>query len=221
MTPNMLFWNVSVKFIASPFMYYFIQAMQCSGTINEVIVPLQDGTSCPFCKPCPPVWHLSAVHCWKYSKQMKWICKKWGRLVRSPWSDKKVSGRARHNSVALPTAEGQREGDRICPALTETFMSLQGDLHYMGWRQMSLLWWGGVKNPPGGVAFGANSLSSWFFWLFANKKWLLIELSYFIRRIHATSHGMMRYRIVLPLLQTNKQEYPFRNDSTSLCSHIK
>ena len=30
----------------------------------------------------------------------------WG-LVRSPWSDKKVSGRAGHNSVALPTAEGR------------------------------------------------------------------------------------------------------------------
>ena len=31
-------------------------------------------------------------------------------LVRSPWSDKKVSGRARHNSVALPMAKGRREG---------------------------------------------------------------------------------------------------------------
>jgi len=30
----------------------------------------------------------------------------------------------------------------------------------MGWRHMSLLWWGGVKNPPGGAALGANSLSS-------------------------------------------------------------
>ena len=47
----------------------------------------------------------------------------------SPWSDKKVSERAGHNSVALPTAEGRREGDRICPALTETFKSLQGDIH--------------------------------------------------------------------------------------------
>ena len=37
-----------------------------------------------------------------------------------------------HNSVALPTAEGRREGDRICPALTETFMSLHGDLHSIG-----------------------------------------------------------------------------------------
>ena len=81
-------------------------------------------------------------------------------MVRSPWSDKKVSGRAGLNSVALLTAEGRREGDRICPALTETFMSLQGDLHSMGWRQMSLLWWGGVKNPPGDAALGANSLSS-------------------------------------------------------------
>ena len=81
-------------------------------------------------------------------------------MVRSPWSDKKVSGRAGHNSVALPMAEGWREGNRICPALTETFMSLHGDLHSMGGRQMSLLWWGGVKNPPGGAALGANSLSS-------------------------------------------------------------
>ena len=29
------------------------------------------------------------------------------------------------------------------------------------------------------------------FLFFVNKKWLLIELSYFIRQIHATSHGMM------------------------------
>ena len=32
---------------------------------------------------------------------------------------KKVSGRGGHNSVALPMAEGRREGDRICPALTK------------------------------------------------------------------------------------------------------
>ena len=62
-------------------------------------------------------------------------------LVRSLWS---AVGRA----------------TELCPALTETFMSLQGDLHSRGWRQMSLLWWGGVKNPPGGTALGANSLSS-------------------------------------------------------------
>ena len=31
-----------------------------------------------------------------------------GGMVRSPWSDKKVSGRVGHNSVALPKAEGQR-----------------------------------------------------------------------------------------------------------------
>ena len=74
------------------------------------------------------------------------------RLVRSPWSDQKVSQRAGHNSVALPTAEGRREGDRICPALRETFKSLQGDLHSMGWRHMGLFWWGGVKSPPGGAA---------------------------------------------------------------------
>ena len=82
------------------------------------------------------------------------------RLVTSPWRDKKVSGRVGHNPVALLTAVGRREGDRICPALTETFMSLHGDLHSIGWRQMSLLLWGGVKNPPGGAALGANSLSS-------------------------------------------------------------
>jgi hypothetical protein len=50
----------------------------------------------------------------------------------SPWSDKKFSVRAGHNSEALRTAEGQREGDRICPALSETFMSLHGDLHSIG-----------------------------------------------------------------------------------------
>ena len=48
-------------------------------------------------------------------------------MVRSPWSDKKVSERAGHNSVPLPTTEGWREGDGIFPALTEPFMSLQGD----------------------------------------------------------------------------------------------
>ena len=42
-----------------------------------------------------------------------------------------------HNSVALPTSEGRREGDRICPSLTVTSMSLQGDLHSMGWKQIS------------------------------------------------------------------------------------
>ena len=73
-------------------------------------------------------------------------------LVRSPWSDKKVSGRAGHNSVALPMAEGR--------------LLLQ---------KMSLLWWGGVKNPPESAVLGANSLSSWFFWFFVNKKWLLIR----------------------------------------------
>ena len=76
-------------------------------------------------------------------------------LVRSPWSDKKVSGRAGHNSVALPTAEGRREGDRICPALTEIFKSLQGDLHSTAvpWRRhLSLLWWGEAKSPPEGAS---------------------------------------------------------------------
>ena len=105
-----------------------------------------------------PTWLVCLVGCQQSAGYPKthFLCV----LVRSPWSDKKVSGRAGHNSAALPTAEGWREGDRICPALTETFMSLQGDLHSMGWRQMSLLWWGGVKNPPGGAALGANSLSS-------------------------------------------------------------
>ena len=42
---------------------------------------------------------------------------------------KKVSGRARHIFVALLTVKGRREGDRICPALPETFWSLQGDLY--------------------------------------------------------------------------------------------
>ena len=81
-----------------------------------------------------------------------------------PWSDKKVSGRAGYHSVALPMAKGRNEGDRICLALTETFMSLHGDLHSIDWRQMSLLWWGGVKNPP----LSANSLS--FLLFFVNKK---------------------------------------------------
>ena len=85
--------------------------------------------------------------------------RKKGEMTMSPGVTGK-SERAGHNSVALPTAAGRREGDRICPALTETFMSLHGDLHSIGWRQMSLLWWGGVKNLPGGAALGANSLSS-------------------------------------------------------------
>ena len=38
------------------------------------------------------------------------------------------SERAGHNSVALPTAAGRREGDRICPALTD-FPVTPGDLH--------------------------------------------------------------------------------------------
>ena len=69
-----------------------------------------------------------------------------------------------HNSVALPTSAGQREGDRICPALTETFMSLLGDLHSIGWRQMSLLLWGGVENPPGGAALHRAAFCPLFVW---------------------------------------------------------
>ena len=38
------------------------------------------------------------------------------------------SERAGHNSVALPTAAGRREGDRICPALTD-FPVTPGDVH--------------------------------------------------------------------------------------------
>ena len=49
-------------------------------------------------------------------------------LVRSPWSDKKVSVRVVHNSVALLMDDGQREGDRICPVLMKAFMSLHGHL---------------------------------------------------------------------------------------------
>ena len=49
-------------------------------------------------------------------------------MIKSPGVTGK-SERAGHNSVALPTAAGRREGDRICPALTETFKSLQGDIH--------------------------------------------------------------------------------------------
>jgi hypothetical protein len=56
--------------------------------------------------------------------------------VRSPWNEKKVSGREGENS-ALPPAEGRREGDRICPALTETFMSLH--LIYMDLTNYPLL----------------------------------------------------------------------------------
>ena len=39
------------------------------------------------------------------------------RMIKSPGVTGK-SERAGHNSVALPTAAGRREGDRICPALT-------------------------------------------------------------------------------------------------------
>ena len=48
-------------------------------------------------------------------------------LVMSPGVTGK-SERAGHNSVALPTAAGRREGDRICPALTD-FPVTQGDIH--------------------------------------------------------------------------------------------
>ena len=48
-------------------------------------------------------------------------------LVRSPGVTGK-SERAGHNSVALPTAAGRREGDRICPALTD-FPVTPGDIH--------------------------------------------------------------------------------------------
>ena len=46
------------------------------------------------------------------------------------------SERAGHNSVALPTAAGRREGDRICPALTD-FPVTQGDIHSTAvpWRK--------------------------------------------------------------------------------------
>ena len=49
--------------------------------------------------------------------------------------------------VTRKSPEGSAVGRAtvLCPALTETFMSLHGDLHSIGWRQMSLLWWGGVK----------------------------------------------------------------------------
>ena len=46
------------------------------------------------------------------------------RLVRSPWSDKKVSSSAIGRATEL------------CPSLPETFMSLQGDLHSMGWSKL-------------------------------------------------------------------------------------
>ena len=52
-------------------------------------------------------------------------------MVRPPWSDKKVSGRAGSNSVVLPKAEGRREGERI--SLMETFMSIHEDLHSIGY----------------------------------------------------------------------------------------
>ena len=48
-------------------------------------------------------------------------------LVMSPGVTGK-SERAGHNSVALPTAAGRREGDRICPALTD-FPVTPGDVH--------------------------------------------------------------------------------------------
>ena len=48
-------------------------------------------------------------------------------LIKSPGVTGK-SERAGHNSVALPTAAGRREGDRICPALTD-FPVTPGDIH--------------------------------------------------------------------------------------------
>ena len=53
---------------------------------------------------------------------MLFINFKQSSMIRSPWSDKKVSGRAGHNSVALPTAKGWPFHVTMpCPAL-------QGDL---------------------------------------------------------------------------------------------
>ena len=46
------------------------------------------------------------------------------------------SERAGHNSVALPTAAGRREGDRICPALTD-FPVTPGDIHSTAVAQIS------------------------------------------------------------------------------------
>ena len=48
-------------------------------------------------------------------------------LIKSPGVTGK-SERAGHNSVTLPTAAGRREGDRICPALTD-FPVTPGDVH--------------------------------------------------------------------------------------------
>ena len=54
-------------------------------------------------------------------------------LVRSPWSDKSL----------------------------EIFIPF--DIHGLkGGRRLSLLWWGGIKNPPEGALLGANSLISFF-----------------------------------------------------------
>ena len=62
----------------------------------------------------------------------------------------------------------------------ETFIPWDGDK----W----VLWWGGVKIRQGALCLVHTAWVADFF--FVNKKWLLIELSYFIRRIHAISHGM-------------------------------
>ena len=58
-------------------------------------------------------------------------------MIRSPWSDQKVSERSGHNSVALPTAEGWREGDRIGPDPSETFRSLHSTA--VPWRKLALI----------------------------------------------------------------------------------
>ena len=58
-------------------------------------------------------------------------------MIRSPWSDQKVSERSGHNSVALPTSEGWREGDRIGPDPSETFRSLHSTA--VPWRKLALI----------------------------------------------------------------------------------
>ena len=102
-------------------------------------------------------------------------------MVRSPWSDKKDSWRTGHNSVALLTAEGWREGDRICPALTKNFMALHPwrpsfpfDIHGLkGGRillhKMCLLWWGGVKICRRALGLVQKSWAADFFGFLSTK----------------------------------------------------
>jgi hypothetical protein len=99
-------------------------------------------------------------------------------MVRSPWSDKKVSGRVGYNSVA----EGGWQ-NMPCPDRDFHFTPRRPSFHGMETNESPL------------VGRDKKSTRVCFTWckqheqlIFVNKKWLLIELSYFI--VKSTPHPM-------------------------------